>query len=96
MNKYEAIFIVRPDLSEEEKKALFQQINDAVTKHNGTVTQGAVWAEKKKFFFPIRKYAEGTYYLLNFSLDPLAIKDIRHTYKLNENILRILISKSEQ
>ena len=93
MNKYEAMLIVRPDLSEDDKKILFQQINDSVTKYNGTIAQGALWADKKKLFFPIKKYTEGVYYLLSFSLDPLAIKDIRNAYKLNENILRVLISK---
>jgi len=96
MNKYEAMFIVRPDLPEEERKSLFQQINDAVTKNSGTITEGAVWSEKRKLFFPIKKFTEGVYYLLSFSLNPLAIKDIRHAYKLNENILRVLISKFEQ
>ena len=95
MNKYEAMFIVKPDLSEEERKTLFQQINDAGVKYGGTVTQGALWAERKKLFFPIKKHAEGVYYLLNFSVNPLAIKDIRHVYKLNENILRVLFTKQE-
>ncbi|MBM3243552.1 MAG: 30S ribosomal protein S6, partial [Candidatus Omnitrophica bacterium] len=35
MNKYEAMFIVKPDLSEEDKNSLFQQINDIVAKHKG-------------------------------------------------------------
>ncbi|MDD3087088.1 MAG: 30S ribosomal protein S6 [Candidatus Omnitrophica bacterium] len=95
MNKYEAMFIVRPDLSEEEKNTLFQQLNDVVTKHSGIVNQGAIWSEKRKLYFPIKKYMEGIYYLLSFSLNPLVIKDIRHAYKLNESILRVLISKLE-
>jgi small subunit ribosomal protein S6 len=93
MNKYEAMFIIKPDMSEEEKKALFNQLGDAVSKNNGTVSTGSVWAEKKKLYFPIKKYREGLYYLMNFSIPPLSIKDIKHTYKLNENILRVLITK---
>ena len=96
MNNYEAMFIVKPELSEEERKTLFQQINDSVTKNSGTVNQGALWSEKRKLFFPIKKYTEAVYYLLNFTINPLAIKDIRHAYKLNENILRVLITKFEQ
>jgi small subunit ribosomal protein S6 len=95
MNKYEAMFIVKPDLPEEDKNNLFRQINDAVTKNSGTVTGGSVWSDKRKLLFPIKKNTEGVYYLLNFSLNPLAVKDIRHAYKLNENILRVLISKIE-
>lgn len=92
MNKYEAMFIVRPDLPEEEKKALFNQISDAVAKSKGTVEQAAVWAERKKLIFPLNKHVEGLYYLVNFSVAPTAIKDIRHAYRLNENILRVLIT----
>jgi small subunit ribosomal protein S6 len=95
MNKYEAMFIVKPDLSEEEKKALFNQIGDAVTKNQGNISGSSVWAERKKLYFPLKKQHEGLYYLMNFSLPPLAIKDIRHAYKLNENILRVLITKQE-
>ena len=95
MNKYEAMFIVKPDLSEDDKNNLFGQINDVVTKNSGVITQGAPWGEKKRLVFPIKKYSEGVYYLLNFSSNPLAIKDIRHAYKLNESILRVLILKLE-
>lgn len=95
MDKYEAMFIIKPDLSEEERKTLFSQLNDAVSKNNGNVSQGSVWLEKRKLFFPIKKFREGLYYLMNFSIGPLAIKEMRHAYSLNENILRVLITKVE-
>jgi len=95
MNKYEALIIVKPDLSEETRKNLFQQIDEAITKHGGVISQSGLWSERKKLFFPIKKYLEGVYYLALFSIAPLAIKDIRHTYNLNEDILRVLFTKLE-
>jgi small subunit ribosomal protein S6 len=95
MNKYEAMFIVRPDLSEEERKALFNQINETVSKNQGSVSAGSVWSEKRKLYFPIKKYREGLYYLLVFSISAPSIKEITHAYKLNENILRALITRAE-
>ena len=95
MKKYEAMFIVKPDLSEEEKKTLFNQISEAVTKFSGEVSQGAVWSEKRKLFFPIRRNREGIYYLLNFTAETKSITDINHAYKLNEGILRVLITRLE-
>lgn len=47
MNKYEAMFIIKPDLSEEEKKSVFEQISEAVIKNNGKINQAAVWSERK-------------------------------------------------
>ncbi|MDP3731854.1 MAG: 30S ribosomal protein S6 [Candidatus Omnitrophota bacterium] len=95
MKKYEAMFIVKPDLSEDEKKTLFNQIGEAVTKNNGNVSGGSVLSEKRKLFFPIRRCREGTYYLLQFTAEPKSITDVNHAYKLNENILRVLITKIE-
>ena len=95
MNKYEAMFIIKPDLPEEEKKALFNQIRDAVMKHNGNVLSANIWLEKRKLYFPLKKHREGTYYLMNFTAAGLSLTDIRQAYKLNENILRVLITKLE-
>ena len=92
MNKYEAMFILRPDISEEERKNLFSSINEAVAKLGGHISNSGLWSEKRKLFFPIKKQNEGVYYLMEFALNPAAIKEINHTYKLNENILRVLIS----
>ena len=93
MKKYEAMIIIKPDLSEDKRKALFSQINDTIVKNNGKVTQANIWSEKKKLAFPIRKYQEGVYYLVNFSVAPVAILKINYAYKLNEDILRVLIIK---
>jgi small subunit ribosomal protein S6 len=92
MNKYEVMVVVKPNLSDEEKKILFKQIDDAVIKHKGEITQSGVWAEKRKLCFPISKFGEGVYYLVAFTALPSAIKEIRNTYKLNENILRVLFT----
>jgi len=92
MNKYEVMAVVKPDLSDEEKKVLFKQIDDAVIKYKGEISGSGVWAEKRKFCFPISKFGEGIYYLVAFTAPSSAIKEIRNTYKLNENILRVLFT----
>ena len=96
MKKYEAMVIVKPDLNDDEKKNLFNQINDTVTKLNGKVTSSAVWSEKRKFFFTIKKYKEGVYYLLNFEMDPAIVNKVGIAYKLNESILRVLITGGQE
>lgn len=96
MNKYEAMFIIRPDLIDEDKKKLFSQINDAVVKSKGSVIDSAVWNEKKSLSFAIKKHREGLFYLMHFSSTPEAIKELLHIYGLNEDILRTLITKNDQ
>ncbi len=91
MNKYEAMFIVKPDLSESARKELFEQIKEAVVKNSGEVTNAAVWSERRKLTFPLRKQQEGVYYLVNVNLPPEAITKLKYAFKLNEQILRVLI-----
>jgi len=91
MNKYEAMFIIKPDLGEEDKKALFNQISDVIVKNEGQVTNASIWSERKKLFFPLKRYKEGTYYLVNFNAPGAALSKISNIYKMNESILRNLI-----
>ncbi|MFH0763285.1 MAG: 30S ribosomal protein S6 [Candidatus Omnitrophota bacterium] len=93
MNKYEAMVIIKPDLSEEERNDLFKQLADTVSKNNGEVSSAAVWSEKRKLIFPIKKQQDGVYYLMNFTLAPQEIAQINRVYKLNENVLRVLITR---
>jgi len=94
MKKYEAMFVVKPDLSEEDRKNLFNQISEVIAKNGGNVTKADIWSDRRKLCFPIKKYNEGVYYLVNFTAKPDTITTIRHAYNLNENILRVLISVS--
>lgn len=92
MNKYEAMFIIKPTLSEDERKVLFTQISDTITKNGGVVSKSAVWSEKKKLYFSIKKSQEGVYYLVNFNLPAQAVAKVQQAYKINENILRTLVT----
>ena len=96
MRNYEAMFILKPDLSKDKLQELFAQINETFTKNNSKVNTSSIWAEKRKLSFPIKKYKEGTYYLVSFNADPQQISKINRDYKLNENILRALITKVER
>ncbi len=102
MKKYEAMFIIKPDLKEEDKNTVLKGIKDQVVKHQGIVTQDQVWAERRKLaydLFPIGggiRYKEGLYYLVNFDADPLVVNALKGVYGLNENILRYIILRLDE
>ena len=92
MKKYEVMVIVKADLNEDDRKSVFNQVNDAITKLNAKITSSGLWAEKRKLFFTIKKQREGMYYLADFDLDPQNVSKLNNAYRLNENILRALIT----
>jgi small subunit ribosomal protein S6 len=91
MNKYEAMFIVKPELSEDDRKTLLTQISDVIVKNSGKVLNADIWSEKRKLTFTIKKHLEGIYYLVSFNLPTEAMTKIKYAFKLNENILRVMI-----
>ena len=50
-----------------------------------------IWSEKRKMCFPIKRQDEGVYYLADFNIAASAITKLKDTYKLIEDILRVMI-----
>lgn len=92
MNHYEGMFILKPDLDKDSLDKLLSQAKELIEKNKGSIDQIKEWG-KQKLAYPIEKYKEGVYYLLDFHIVPEAITKIRSVFSLNESILRILIVK---
>jgi len=92
MNNYEGIFIIRHELKEEEIKKVFAAISDSVTKSGGAIKKEENWG-KRQLMYPVKKAKEGYYYKLDFTAPPQTITTLEGAYKLNPDILRVMITK---
>ena len=92
MENYEGLFIVKPDIKEEDAKNVYKAISDSVTKTGGTIKKEEVWG-KKQLAYPVKKVKEGYYYKLDFLAPPEAISKLEASYKLNQDILRTMVTK---
>ena len=95
MNNYEGLFIVSPALAKEDLEKALSYIREQITKHKGTIEK-AEDLGKRKLSYRIGKQREGQYYLLNFKVEPQLVKEIERAYKLNEAILKVLITRKEK
>lgn len=91
MNKYELVYIVDAHLAPEAKEEVSKQVVDTVTKAEGKVINSAVWFERQKMSFPIKKTQDGTYYMINWEGNGSATLKVRQSLRLNERVLRFLI-----
>lgn len=96
MRDYEIMFILKPDLKEDEVALVAKHITEPIVKNQGTVTVSEVWSAKKRLCYPIKKHKDGIYYLIKFSIEPKVIDTLKPIYRLNENILRLLVSNLEE
>lgn len=91
-NNYEALLILRPDIKEEDLKNVYKAVVDSITKSGGTVSKEEPWG-KKQLTYPIKKVREGYYYKAEFTAPAEAISKLEAGYKLNADILRVMITR---
>jgi len=94
MKRYEAMVIIKPDMNKEELDRTVSSMQDAITKNGGKVESCQKWA-RRQLAYSIKKHREGDYYLLDFEAEPKSITAVENVYKLNESILRAMITVKE-
>lgn len=92
MENYESIFIIKPDIKEEDVKGIIKVITDSVTKNSGAVKKEEVWG-KRQLAYPVKKFKEGFYYKLEFTAPTSSIVKLEEAYRLNDDILRTMITR---
>jgi len=60
MRRYETIFIVDNDLSEEDHSPIFEKLTDLIHQHSGLLVMVDEWGSKK-LAYEIKKKARGYY-----------------------------------
>ena len=92
MNTYEGMFIINPELSDEDRGKVVDSIQEEIKKNDGNVLN-ANPIGTQHLAYPVGKFKDGYYLLLNFKGDGPLIKKITVKYRINENILRNLFLK---
>ena len=92
MGTYEIVAVLRADLDEEALGAALDAISKRITDNGGSVTGVDRWG-KRKFAYPIKKHRDGFYTLIVFGLDAARIPTLRQTLGLQEDVLRLTVSK---
>ena len=95
MNKYEIMFIVRADISEDEVKETVKSFETVLTDKGAKIVNSKDLGQKK-LAYEIKKQVRGFYQLLNVECDAAAVKEFDRKALIDEKILRHLIIKEEE
>ena len=92
---YEAVYILQPDLSEEQISALVAKFK-AVVEANGTVSEIDEWG-KRRLAYPINDLTEGYYVLMTFNSAPAFPAELDRILKITDGIMRsMIVCKDEE
>ena len=93
MREYKALFIIDSD-KEASLKEILGSITTSITKMSGKINKEENWG-KQQLAYPVDKKPDGIYYKLDFSMDPSKVKELNSKFKLNSDILRVMITVKE-
>jgi len=89
MRRYETIFIVDNDLSEEDRSPIFERLNDLVHQHNGMLVVLDEWGSKK-LAYEIKKKARGYYVRLDYCGSGTLVNEIERFFRIDDRILKYM------
>ncbi len=95
IGKYETIFVINPEYSEDATKALIEKFTGIITNNGGTIDSIDEWG-KRKLAYPIEDLTEGYYVLVNFEAPKDVPAELDRVYNITDGILRSIIVALEK
>lgn len=90
--KYEAIYIVRPDMNDADLQKLADRYKSLVEEKGGTVERAGKW-EKRKLAYEVEGHKEGNYVLMNFEAGADVPHELSRLLGINDDVIRHRIFK---
>jgi len=87
MRYYETIYIINPDLSDDENKKVVIKFNDLIEKNKGVIIKIDEWG-RRTLAYAIKKFNKGYYVLLQYCGEGSIIAEIERGLRLDERILQ--------
>lgn len=94
MNKYEAMYIVTPELEDEAIKAIVEKFSGIIAANGGEVESVDEWG-RKKLAYAIDYKTEGYYVLVHFAAAPELPRELERNFKNDESVLRYMVTRKE-
>lgn len=90
MKKYEVMYIIRPAIEEEARKAIIEEVNNIFVNNASTVAEVKEWG-LRDLAYEISGETKGYYVLLNVEATPEAVAEFDRIANIRETIIRHIV-----
>ncbi|MBW2610173.1 MAG: 30S ribosomal protein S6 [Deltaproteobacteria bacterium] len=94
MRHYETIYILNPNLPEEEYREAINKFNSLIDKQKGVIIKTKEWG-KQRLAYDIKKFNYGSYVLIDFCAEPGLTAGHERDLKLDDRVLKYQTVKLE-
>ena len=95
MRKYEVIFILRPDLDEEQNTEVIEKFKTLIESHGGEILKLDKWG-KRKLAYEVKKFREGLYVLIQMKAESKVATELDRVFKITDEVLRHMIIREDE
>ena len=96
MNRtYELMFVVRPDMVDEDLEKLIATLDSAVTGAKGTV-KSVERMGKRRLAYTVRKFREGVYILMTIEGAGTVIHELERRLRVTEPVIKFLTVRIDE
>lgn len=99
MREYELYLVLDADAEEDEATGIIERVTQLITAGHGATPGEVLKVEprgKRRLAYPIKKTQEGQDILMNFQTPPQTLPEIERILKLDEQVLRYLLVRSDE
>ncbi len=91
---YELGFILNPEVSEEQTRAILERVEQVVTQHDGQIVRVNQWG-RRRLAYPIEHHRDGFYTFVDMILTPETVIELERTLKVSEEVLRHIVKRRD-
>ena len=96
MNKYETMFILKPEQEEETYNTLVEKFKGILEAEGAEVTNVNIMGRRKLAYEVKKKFNEGYYVLFNYSGESRATDELERNFRISDDVIRYLFVKEEE
>lgn len=93
MRKYEVLFLVNPEIPDEEIQSLINKIKSIIEGQRGEIVKIEDWG-KKRLAYKVQKHTKGHYILMHFNGNSGITAEIERFLRISEPVMKFIIVKA--
>lgn len=95
MEKYEIMYILSASLDDEARKNEIEKLHGILAASKAQVKEVKEWC-LRDFAYPMKKQTKGYYVVVKVSAEPNGLNEFNRLAKLDNNVIRFLITVDQQ
>ncbi len=92
LRHYETIFLLHPDLSNEDRQEAIDKFSQIITNDEGQMVNIDQWP-LRKLAYEVQHQRQGYYVVMNYGAPGSAIEELTRNFRLDERVMKFMTTK---